>query len=437
MKALNLPLLALAALLAPAHAQQTGTPVTAVSTVSTVSAAPTENASPSAPSAAPLTLATAVALAMAGHADLAPARHELAALEADATQAGMLPNPSIEYIREGQDGPERSRTVQLSIPFELGGKRAARHDLALLQADIGRQVLASLQRKVRAEAVAAFYALYLADQRVKLARACAALAGRSSLAAARRVSAGKISPVEETRARLAEAAVQIELVQARRDWEEARLRMTALWRAGGPSFATVAQPSEALPLLPALPLLLTRLDGAPALAQARLEVTRRQAMARLEQARGMPDLALLVGSKQEGPHQRRQALVGLAMPLPLFDRNQGAVLAALRRSDKAQDELAGAALTLRSELARAHARLAGALEEVAIIESSILPGAQSAASAAARGFELGKFSFLEVLDAQRTLFQSQSQHVKALAEAHRAAADIASVAGPSPISEQP
>ena len=54
----------------------------------------------------------------------------------------------------------------------------------------------------------------------------------------------------------------------------------------------------------------------------------------------------------------------------------------------------------------------------------VLPGATEALVAATRGFELGKFSFLETLDAQRTLFQARAQYLRALAEAHGAAADI-------------
>ena len=56
-------------------------------------------------------------------------------------------------------------------------------------------------------------------------------------------------------------------------------------------------------------------------------------------------------------------------------------------------------------------------------------GAQSAYDAATKGFELGKFNFLEVLDAQRTLFLDRAQYQRALAEAYRAAAEIERVLG--------
>ena len=64
-----------------------------------------------------------------------------------------------------------------------------------------------------------------------------------------------------------------------------------------------------------------------------------------------------------------------------------------------------------------------------MLQQEILPGAQSAYDAATKGFELGKFNFLDVLDAQRTSFQAQSQYLRALAEAHRSAAAIQLILG--------
>lgn len=62
--------------------------------------------------------------------------------------------------------------------------------------------------------------------------------------------------------------------------------------------------------------------------------------------------------------------------------------------------------------------------EAQLLRDDVLPGAQSAYDAATKGFELGKFDFLDVLDAQRTFFAAKSQYLRALAETYRAAADI-------------
>ncbi|MOA54917.1 Cobalt-zinc-cadmium resistance protein CzcC precursor [compost metagenome] len=59
-----------------------------------------------------------------------------------------------------------------------------------------------------------------------------------------------------------------------------------------------------------------------------------------------------------------------------------------------------------------------------LLQQEVLPGAKSAYDAAGIGFAHGKFSFLDVLDAQRSYFSARSQYLQALGEAHRAAADV-------------
>jgi cobalt-zinc-cadmium efflux system outer membrane protein len=75
-------------------------------------------------------------------------------------------------------------------------------------------------------------------------------------------------------------------------------------------------------------------------------------------------------------------------------------------------------------VAQATERLRSARATAETLQRDALPGAEAARQAAARGFELGKFSFLDALDAQRTLFQVRSQHLLAMAEAHRAAGEL-------------
>ena len=136
--------------------------------------------------------------------------------------------------------------------------------------------------------------------------------------------------------------------------------------------------------------------------------------------------------------QRDQLLFGVSVPLPLFDRNQGNLLEALKREDKARDELQALNMRVSTDVLQARERLESIRGEVDVLQRDVLPGAKSAYDAATVGFENGKFNFLEVLDAQRTYFAAKSQYLKALAEAHRAAADIDRVLGESaPSATQP
>ncbi len=124
-----------------------------------------------------------------------------------------------------------------------------------------------------------------------------------------------------------------------------------------------------------------------------------------------------IGSQYDASVRERVNLVGVSMPIPLFNRNQGNVLAASRRADQARDLRNATELRLRTETRQALDLWATANSEVSAFNQVILPAAQSAVDSATRGFEMGKFNFLDVLDAQRTLIAARTQYLAALAQA--------------------
>ncbi|MBS0348203.1 MAG: TolC family protein [Proteobacteria bacterium] len=378
----------------------------------------------------PLSLEAALGLALSANPELSAATNELRAVEGAVIQAGLLPNPEISTsIEDTQNRATRSTTVQLGQRLELGGKRAAR----IATAESGREVaaadLAARRLETRATVVGAFFDVLVAQERVQQADDLLALAGRATLTAGRRVAAGKVSPVEETRARVAEAAARIELNQARADLAVARKRLAATWGSAQARFSLAEGRTDALPGLLSDDALARRLEAAPALLRWRHEVARFTAQAELEKARRLPDVTVSVGAKRAEELGRNQAIVGFSVPFPLFDRNQGTLLEALRRADKARDELRAAELRLGADASQNQERLKALLADVRTLQQEILPGARSAYDAASKGFELGKFSFLEVLDAQRTFFQARAQYLKSLSDAHRSAADLERVLG--------
>lgn len=382
-------------------------------------------------SAAPLTLNAALELALGANPDLSAAGRELEALDATITQAQARPNPELSALIEDTRRETRTTTLQLNQPIELGGKRSARVEAAERGRDAASLELDAKRAEIRAAVTAAFFDVLVAQERLRLAQASVELAQRATGAASRRVTAGKVSPVEETRARVAEAAVRVEQAQAASEVTTARRRLAATWGNPSPRFERAEGDPEALPPLPTMADLNARLAASPNLLRARIEVDRRQSLAEVERSRSVPDMIVSLGGKRIEELDLNQAILGVSIPIPIFDRNQGNLLEALRRTDKAHDELSATEIRLSNELALAYERLNVARQEVASLQRDILPRAQSAYDAATKGFELGKFSFLEVLDAQRTSFQAKSQYLRALAEAHRSAAEIERILGAS------
>jgi cobalt-zinc-cadmium efflux system outer membrane protein len=269
----------------------------------------------------------------------------------------------------------------------------------------------------------------VAQERIQQMEGLLSLAQRATAAAARRVAAGKVSPVEETKARVAEASARVELNQARTDLNAARKRLAATWGSTQPRFLVAEGRTDLLPVLLSDKELASRLDNAPLLNRSRHEVERFAALAELERAKRIPNVTVSLGAKRAEELGRNQAVIGLSIPFPVFDRNQGNLLEALRRADKAKDDLRTTELRLGADATQNHERLKALLVEAQTLRQEIIPGALSAYEAASKGFELGKFSFLEVLDAQRTLFQARTQYLKSLSDAHRTAAELERVLG--------
>ena len=376
-----------------------------------------------------VTLQRAVERAMQTHPALAAAGYEIAASEGALDQARRLRNPEAALTTEDVRRNRATMTAQLNIPLELGGKRSARTRAAELGRDAVTQDAAVLRAELRADVTRTFFDLVIAQERLTLAQASDALAAQAESAAARRVQAGKVSPVEQTKAGVARASAAIELRDAGAELLVAQRALSAFW--GGAAAAPEADGSaETLPIVPAEARQATNaLDNTPRAVRARLEIDRRQALANVERSKRVPDVTVSVGAKRDSSANNNMAVLGIAVPLPLFDRNQGNLLEAQRLADKAFEDYRALQLEQNATLAQDVARLDAARTAVQSLRQDVLPGAQRAYDAARIGFDAGKFNFLDVLDAQRTLFLARAQYLAALSRAHQAAAGIDRILG--------
>lgn len=376
-----------------------------------------------------LSLPAAISLAFDQNKTLAAARKEIDAVEATIIQAGARPNPEFSALLEDTRKSSRTTTYQINQPIELGGKRSARIEAAERARDIALLDYAAKRTEIRAGVTAAYYDVMVAMERRRLAKELQELAKTAAEMTGRRVAAGKISPVEQTRAKVAEAGAQLERNQADSDLILAQKKLAMFWGSAGNAFQLVDGGVEALPELPAIARLTEQVAAGPAVKLAQLEVEHRRALARIESSKRIPDVSLTLGNKRDESAARNMWVVGFSVPIPVSDSNKGNELEALKRVDKARDELSIVEIQMQSEAAQSYERLRNAREESAALRSEIVPGAQSAYQAARIGFELGKFSYLDVLDAQRTYFQAKAQYWKALSTAFQAAADLDRLAG--------
>jgi cobalt-zinc-cadmium efflux system outer membrane protein len=144
----------------------------------------------------------------------------------------------------------------------------------------------------------------------------------------------------------------------------------------------------------------------------------RDAEARLAAARRIPALRAGAGVRRlEGPDE--EALVfELAMPLPVFDRNQGGIAEAEARQLKTKAERRAEETRLLSLLFGLYQELKHADTELEILQSEVLPHARATASLASAGYLAGRYSYLDLADAQRTLMDARESSLRAALSYH-------------------
>ena len=385
-------------------------------------------------SLAGISLDEATALALQANPDIAVSLSGREVESGQALQAATRPNPTLSAQVEDLRSRYRNSTLLISQQLETAGKRdkriaAAGANLAIADADIR-----IAQAEISAKVYAAFYEALAAQQAQALATELLQIATTSKETTAKRVLAGKVSPVEETKAKVAEAGLKIELATAKQQLAAAKKRLTGLWGKALASAETTAftlvGELDKFDTLPAYSELAAQLPNSPRLKKASLAIAQKQALSEIEKSKQTPDVTLSLGARRnEELGGITQAIIGLSIPIPLFDKNQGNWQSAKAREAQSLDEKTALENQLNTELADAYLRRQVQVEASNTYSQEILLGAQSAYEAARKGFEFGKFSFLEVLDAQRTLFKAKTQYIQTLALAHQAEADIQSILG--------
>ena len=337
-------------------------------------------------------------------------------------QAAARPNPSLTLEAENVGGQGEYRrfaraeyTAQIAQPLELGGKRAQRRRVALSEQSLTAYAAEAQRLDVEQETLRRFVAVLQAQEQCALSEDFLGLARSFHQAVAARVRAGKVSPTEETKAEIMLAQQQLAAEEARQELIQTRRQLAALWGAATPDFdrvlGTLPPPQ---PLAP-LPNWLARLPRNPDLARWKAEIEQRRAVAVLAAAERMPDLTLGGGVRHFSESEDQALVFSAALPLPLFDRQQGRREETRAALAKAVLQQRAAELQAAEHLAETHQSLQTLAGRLAALHNQVLPKMQAVYEAATRGYQLGKFTYWEVLDAQRTCYEARRDYLKSLA----------------------
>jgi len=375
--------------------------------------------------AEPVSLANALAQGAEQSPRVAEARARAEAAEARARQAGASPNPQLSLELEDFAGTgafqglrSTQTTLSVSQQIELGGKRSARVAVAASERDFALLSLLAAEADLARDIRIAHAELRAAEDRAVLARGNVGQARELARTAKLLVEVGRDPPLRQLRAEAVLAEAQAEEARTFGELLAARRLLADLIGSSDPELSAEVADGEREPGV--LPPASVSLDEHLAIAQRDAA----QARIRVARADAVPDVTASGGVRQFGGEGETAFVAGVTIPLPFRNRNRGNIEAA--QSDALASEAGLTQARLNALRAQHDARmLLGAAEaRVEVLSGPSLAQAEEAVRLAGIGYGAGKFSLLELLDAQAALTTAKSALIEARLDRARALAAL-------------
>lgn len=430
-----------------------------------------------------LTLAQAVARAIEREPSLRAARADVEAARGLQRQAALPPNPMVSFAQQHEAGGTGAQSrVDLQWPLELF-RRPSRVRAAGREADTAERIAAARIWTLASEVRAAYGEVAWAARELSLSDEVIGATGRQLALVAARVEQGAapaldrdVLSVELQRLRIDRLLQQAQAAQAllalKRllgldpgvdlrladdlDTLVAGQQAAAPAATIEPSTPAAPAPAPAAALAPGAPAASLAGDRAASVADDRADVQVEAARlaaaaARIEQARdeGRADVSLFGGYMRTdtgfpqrglndaGAFERvrgtfHDVAAGVSVTIPIRNRNEGRIAAAVAERDGASARLDAARLTARTELASAQARDAHAREAVAAYDAGTRALARRNLDVAVQAYELGRMTLLESLAERRRYLEVEGGYGAALREAFEARQALTRALGERP-----
>ena len=387
-----------------------------------------------------ISLAQALQHALAANPRLTAAERDIGIATGLKVQAGALPNPDLSFELDNALGSGRYRglrsaetNLQLSQLVELGGKREAR--LAVGEAGIATAVWQrrATRLEVLSETAIAFITVVSAQRRIEIFDEQISSFDQLIPLLQRRVQEGASSPAETLRAQVAADLFRVDRERAKTQLATARRDLAILMGDSSPRFGEAVGRLASIGQPPPFQSVLQAIDANPQLMRWTAVTAQRNADLILARLKPIPDVHLSAGWRHFQDTNDDAVRLGVSIPLPVFDQNTGNIIAAEEALAKTGAEREINKLVLISIAGRAYDALNGALAELKLLRTSVIPNARSAAETIQSGYLQGRFTLLELLDVRGSVLQALLREQEALQNFHIAIATIEGLVG-SPFS---
>ncbi|MCF7761323.1 MAG: TolC family protein [Cephaloticoccus sp.] len=373
----------------------------------------------------PLTLSRALSIALIKNPTLQAYAFETRVAEARILQAGIRPNPELSlefenFLGTGQLSGVKAleTTLQLSQVIDLG--RSISRQVAAAQ---GARALTDVEYEIKrldvlAEVARRFTATVADTERLKIARQARELGEQTVATVQTRVDAAVVSNIELHKARTALFLLQIEAEHVEHELASCRQSLAAILGEHTPLFGQSQGDLLVLPDVPDFESLAARLENSPALNRFAVEVRWHEAQIRLAQSLRRSGTRWSAGLRRVEATDDIGFTAAISMPLAIRNQSQGTVREARARREQLGASAEAMRLELRATLFAIYQEMLHASMVVKLLQQEVIPDAQETLTLTRQGYREGRFSLLDLLNAQQSLVDLRAKAVDSAASYH-------------------
>ncbi|MBX3403767.1 MAG: TolC family protein [Phycisphaeraceae bacterium] len=387
------------------------------------------------PASGPITLADLLAVAEAKNPDLAAARSEVGVASGALWQSSLYPNPRVDVASEDiswRDGfADAKTTVGLTQPFILGDRRRAAVAATTAERAARLAAVESRRRSLFGDIAVEYAHLVALREQQRLYAELRQLADGTLSAAQTRFEARAAPETDVIRPRVEVYRIDAALGRLA---QEQRASVKQLGLLLGGVEVDAARLDGAVPLTPGSldteVLEAAVRSGHPTLLVADKEIEAAEARLQRERAERTPDLDVRVAAGYRGESDDGIVEVGAGMTIPLWDAREGSILSARFALMQARQQRTATHNDLLARLAAALGEYEAAKAQLDTFRDKIVPDAQRAFEQTTEGYRAGRSSFLDLLDAQRTVTEARVTLIDLASAATAARAKVIQIVGP-------
>jgi outer membrane protein, heavy metal efflux system len=392
----------------------------------------TEPIDPAPSNTSAIGLSELTVLTIQRHPRLAQVGWAVEAARGRALQAGLYPNPKVDLIGDelgDRTGPAGTLSLpQVSQEIVRGNKLELAKAVALREVDQATLTVVAERYRLLADVRQSYWDVVSLRQRAEVLTELIQLADRSIENAEKLLKAKEGSELDVVQLEVDRERYRAELDATQQSLPAAFRRLAASTGVPDlPEGTVTGRLDQSMPELELQPLQAYILGVHPLVESARVGVERARAAIRRAEAEPTPNITLTTGYVRQSQNRSNDWMLGASLPVPLWNKNQGNILAARAELGEALNEVGRVQSELSAKITTAFGSYAAAKARVAKYRSTIIPKAERSLQLSQKAYQGGQFEYLRVLQAQRAVAEARLELVRSLGEQWRSASELSSL----------